>query len=178
VPSASADQDDELSPDEIVAKASNQPPPALDLVPSTSHFPRREIWHALQVTQSSESLQQTGWYREVLDLVLSHLSCLDSSASGSAAGQPAGFGVAGEMVCYGIGHFSRSRASGLQAALALLLKEACGVSGKAWLFDPVLTPNEQTAAESAPPPPPSNSRARTACALRIAGRTARSELRP
>ena len=50
------------------------------------------------------------------------------------------------MVCYGIGHFGVSRASALQAALAVLLHRLLGVRGPMLMYDPVITENEKKAA--------------------------------
>lgn len=158
VPSASADQEDDLSTDAIVAKAG---PPSAPLHLLSLPWPQG-VSHARgtglrQVSSSVEALRQTSWFSQVTGVVLSHLSALETASDSSAASPRPGVGAARDMVCYGIGHFSRSRASQLQAALAVLLKESCGVGGSAWLFDPVLTPNERAAAQGALP----------ACPLRL-----------
>ena len=152
VPSASADQEDDLSTDAIVAKAAPPPSAPLHLL----SFPWPHVVSLgrgtglRQVSSSIEALRQTSWFSQVTGVVLSHLSVLETASDSSVASPHPGVGAAQEMVCYGIGHFSRSRASQLQAALAVLLKESCGVGGCAWLFDPILTPNERAAAQGAP----------------------------
>jgi hypothetical protein len=57
-----------------------------------------------------------------------------------------GDGVIQEMVCYGIGHFGVSRASALQAALAVLLHKCLHIRGPLLMYDPVLTDSEKWAA--------------------------------
>jgi hypothetical protein len=54
--------------------------------------------------------------------------------------------VVEEIVCYGVGHFSVSRASALQAALAVLLRRHLRIRGAMHLYDPVLSDNEKAAA--------------------------------
>jgi hypothetical protein len=67
-------------------------------------------------------------------------------SGGGCEGPSAAVGAFGEMVCYGIGHFGVSRASALQAALAVLLHRHLGVQGPMLMYDPVITENEKQAA--------------------------------
>lgn len=49
---------------------------------------------------------------------------------------------------YAVGHFGQGGTSAVQTALAMMLREHLSVSGSVFLFDPVLTENERTAAEA------------------------------
>ena len=110
------------------------------------------------VGRAVDLLERSEWLSQVVALVGDHAEGMagpDEGARAEAAPAPrvagTGTGVAGglqAMVCYGIGHFGVSRASALQAGLAIHLRKRLGIHGPMFIYDPVLTENEQRAARS------------------------------
>lgn len=106
------------------------------------------------VGRTAELLERSDWLSQVVALVSAHAE----NMAGQHANTPvpalepatpvAGTGAGGlkAMVCYGLGHFGVSRASALQAGLAIQLRKRLGLHGPMFLYDPVLTGNEQSAA--------------------------------
>ena len=125
-----------------------------------------------EVARAIEVLDGSDWLAAVLALVREHASDLvalrrspcpatgcsnpagegpheagsENHSQASAAHHATSDGVVEEIVCYGVGHFSVSRASALQAALAVLLRRHLRIRGAMHLYDPVLSDNEKAAA--------------------------------
>ena len=109
------------------------------------------------VGRATELLERSEWLSQVVALVGDHAEGMagqharahaPASTAPPDAGAGAGTGGLQAMVCYGIGHFGVSRASALQAGLAIHLRKRLGIHGPMFIYDPVLTENEQRAARS------------------------------
>ncbi len=102
----------------------------------------------LKIDEAKTELGSSEFYGSFRILLFEHLHIkVDQKASVKDGSDPSPSDIK-EIVCYGIGNFSSCVIARYQLALYLLIKDLFGVEFEcAWLYDPILTPDEITMTE-------------------------------